>query len=713
MTVGLAPAATFASKGWIEAFRLVAAQYGLPVSAEAARLSDKWQREQGQQSRIRALARHAGLQVHFAEPGTLALTSWRLPVVAQLHGGDLAVITAIGSDGQASMAFAGESGLQQRMDLAELIEASAMFALPRPATAVPDARVDTYIRPYEEHWLRRILLQDRRSYGSVLAASLVTNTLALAGVLFSMQVYDRVVPAGSLPTLYVLFIGVLLAICFSFMLTRLRTNIIDVLGRRADLRISDRVFGHALRVRNSDRPASTGTFIAQLRDLEQVRELLTSTTVSAIADIPFFVLFLGVFWFIAGPLALIPLGAMVLLIVPGWLSQRRLRAHATEAMRESSLRNAMLVETVQRIEDVKTLQAEEPLQRRWNHFNAVAGEAQLKLRGLTNGLTAWTQNVQNGVYATIVFFGAPMVIGGDITTGVLVAASILGSRMMAPVAQVSQILNRLQQAKIGIHGIDQIMALPVDNPAHEHRVQVPAIGGEFRLRSAVFSYGDANAPPALDVPAMEIAAGEKIALLGRNGAGKSTLLQGLSGMLAPVSGEVLVDNLALHQIDPADVRRDIGLLSQNSRLFHGTLRDNLTMGAPNASDQEIAAVLEMVGADGFVRRSQAGLDYPIQEGGVGLSGGQTQALLLARLLLRDPSVVLLDEPTAAMDDATERHFIERFREWSASRTVLIATHRTRVLDLVDRIVVIHNGTVKLDQSKNAALLTMHGKGRAA
>lgn len=712
MTGARDPDGAFDAQAWIDAMRQVAHQYRLQVSAETARLSDRWQKEEGRERRIRAIARHAGLQVSFARPGAQALSSWRLPVIAELADGTLAVVTAIDAEGVASLAMTGERGLQQRMTRDELVAASTVFVVPRPASAVPDARVDTYIRPYEEHWLRRILLRDRRMYGSVVVASLVTNSLALAGVLFSMQVYDRVVPAESFPTLYVLFAGVIGAIAFGFALTRLRTTIIDVLGRRADLRISDRVFGHALRVRNADRPASTGTFIAQLRDLEQVRELLTSTTVAAIADIPFFLLFLAVFWFIAGPLALVPLCAMALLIVPGWLAQRKLRAHATEAMRESSLRNALLVEAVQRSEDIKTLQAEEPLQRRWNEYNAVASEAQLKVRSLTGGLTAWAQNVQNAVYATIVFFGAPMVIAGDMTTGALVGASILGSRMMGPIGQVTQVLNRLQQARIGIQGVDQIMALPVDAPDAEQRLQAPAIRGEFALRAATFAYGEDTGPPALTVPELDIGAGEKVALLGRNGAGKSTLLQALSGLLPPVSGEVLVDGLALHQVDPADVRRDIGLLGQNSRLFHGTLRDNLTLGAPDASDAEIAAALDMVGAGDFVRRTQAGLDYVVQEGGAGLSGGQTQALLLARLLLREPSVVLLDEPTAAMDEAAERHFIERFGRWSRNRTVVIATHRMRALELVDRIVVLHNGLVTLDQPKQAALARMIGPGGA-
>lgn len=707
------PASTFRVDAWAEAFRHVARHYRLPVSTQNARIASLWESDRSDVDRIRTMARGVGLRVRLVGPATFPLTSERLPIVAQLAGGELAVVTAIGGGNEASVIVTGEGGLPNTLPLDELIAQTVLLVIARPARAAPDARVDTYIRPYEEHWLRRLLLKDARSYSHVVIASLITSLLGLVTVLFSMQVYDRVIPAESFPTLYILFIGVLTVIGFDFLLRRLRMSIIDVLGKRADLRMSDRVFGHALRVRNRARPPSTGTFISQLRDLEQVREMLTSTTVAAIADLPFFLLFLVIYWFIAGWLVLVPIGALILLILPGLLSQRRLRAYANESMRESALRNAMLVEAVQRIEDIKTLQAESRFQQQWNHFNAVSGEAQLKLRGLTNGLTTWTQNVQNGAYATIIFFGAPMVMKGDLTTGTLVAASILGSRMMAPMAQVTQVLSRLQQARFGMKSIDAIMALPVDNPDDEHRIEVPAISGAFALRGAVFRYGDANSPPALTVGNLAIRPGEKIALLGRNGAGKSTLLQGLSGLLQPASGEVLLDDLALDQIDPADVRRDVGLLTQSSRLFHGTIRDNLILGAPQAGPEEIIEALRMVGADEFIRRIPSGLEYVVQEGGEGLSGGQVQALLLARLLIRQPSVILLDEPTASMDDATERQFIERFKLWSRQRTVIVATHRMRVLDLVDRVIVIHNGQVTLDEGKEAALRTMQGKGRPA
>jgi ATP-binding cassette subfamily C protein LapB len=653
------------------------------------------------------------LSVRFVKPGALRLTGWRLPVIVTLADDELALITAIDGEGNACCSFVSEEGLQTKVPVAEL-EASAIgFVVPRPARGAKDSRVHAYIRPFETHWLRRILMRDARSYGHVMVASTVTNCLALAGVIFSMQVYDRVVPAESIPTLYILFAGVMIALCFEFALRRLRVNVIDVLGKRADLRISDTVFGHALRVRNRARPTSTGTFIAQLRDLDQVRDLLTSTTVAALADLPFFLFFLAIYWSIGGPLVLVPIAGVILLIVPGLLAQRRLRAYATESMRESSLRNAMLVEAVQGIEDIKALQAENRFQRQWTHYNSVAGDAQLKLRGLTNTLNSWTQGVQNAVYATIIFVGAPMVIGGDMTTGALVAASILGSRMMAPMGQITQLLSRYQHARIAMGSLDQIMALPVDDPDAEHRIPLPAIAGRFAVRNAVFGYADPDAPPALRITSLDIAPGEKIALLGRNGAGKSTLLQGLSGMLQPLSGEMLLDHLALDQIDPADVRRDVAFLSQASRLFHGTLRENLTLGAPNASNEEIRTALAMVSADGFVRRLRDGLEHVVLEGGNGLSGGQVQSLLLARLLLRQPMVALLDEPTAAMDEAAERVFIDQFRGWSRDRTVIVATHRMRVLDLVDRILVIDAGRLVLDAPKDEALLRMRSVGEKA
>lgn len=687
------------ARDWLVALRLVARHHSIPLSDQSVSLAASWDDAEQVEDRIRNIARRMGLRVSFSEPLQFRPSGLHLPLVLETTEHGVVVITAM-ADGEAQIRLAATPDVESRIALDALLADARLILHARPAQSIRDERIDAYIQPYEENWLRRILTRDVRGYGNVLLASLVSNSLTMAGILFSMQVYDRVLPAESYPTLLVLFIGVIFAIGLDFTLRRMRLSIIDVLGKRADRRMSDTIFGHALRVKSSARPSSTGSFIAQLRDLEQVREVLGSTTIAAIADIPFFLLFVIIFWFIAGWLVLVPLGALVLLVVPGLLAQRKLRAHATEAMRESSLRNAMLVEAVQGIEDIKSLQAEERFQRQWNNYTAVAAEAQLKLRGLANSLTAWTYNVQMGVYAATVFFGAPMVIAGDITTGVLVGASVLGSRMLAPMTQLTQVFSRLQQARIGASSLDQIMRLPVDHPEDESRISLPVIEGRFALRNADFRYGDPTAPIVLSVKSVDIEPGERVAVLGRNGAGKSTLLQALSGMLEPSSGEVLLDGMALSQIDPADVRRDVGLLTQNTRLFHGTIRDNLALGAPSASDAELVKALSMVGADQFIRTLQRGLEHPILEGGAGLSGGQVQALLLARLLLRNPSILLLDEPTASMDEATERHFIAQFDQWSRGRTVVVATHRTRVLDLVDRVLLVEHGTVVRDHSKD-------------
>lgn len=697
---------------WVEGLYLAARHFGLSVSIESTLLAARSDSSEDRRARLTDIGRNLGLRVKFAGPGDFTMSNWHLPVLLELNGGEVLIVHTLSNNGKASYTLAGEQGLQSTGDLDKLMADAALVVIARPGRGVPDARVDEYIRPFQENWLKRILFRDWKSYRHVLIASVIANTLGLAGVLFTMQVYDRVIPAESFNTLFVLFGGVLLALVFDFMIRRARMGIIDIVGKRSDLEMSDTVYGRALRIRNRARPASTGSFIAQLRDLEQFRELLTSTTVSAVADMPFFFIFCFVFWYIGGILVLVPLAALVLMVLPGLLLQKRLRVGANEAMREASLRNALLVESVQGLEDIKLLQSEDRFQRQWRHYNEVSGEAQMKLRDLTNSLSVWSQQVIAAVYAVTVLAGVPLVIAGDITTGTLIGASILGSRMMAPMAQLGQLIGRFQHARIAKEGLDNLMALPVDNPEQEQRIHCPRIAGNYVIKGATFRYGNDDTPVVLSVPSLSIEAGERIAVLGRNGAGKSSLLLALSGLMEASAGEISLDGYALEHIDPADVRRDVGLVGQNARLFHGTLRENLTMGALHASDDEVWRVLVMVAADRFIRKLPSGLDYLIREGGGGLSGGQKQSILLARALLRDPAVILLDEPTASMDEATERHFIEQFAAWSAGKTVVIATHRRRVLELAERILYVENGTVRLDDDKASALKKLSAGGES-
>ncbi|CAI8766983.1 ATP-binding cassette, subfamily C, bacterial LapB [Pseudomonas sp. IT-P258] len=690
-------------EGWLEAILVVARHNRLDCSAQNVRIAAQWSKDVGVDEVLRQMARQAGLSLKVVDFTTSLLVQRRLPLVLQFDDGQIGVLQTLGDDDELGIVYCGDQGLQSRISRADLVASARKALILRPVQTARDTRVDDYIKPYEKSWFRSIILRDMRPYGHVMLASLAANILGLAGVLFSMQVYDRVIPAESMPTLYVLFGGVTLALFFDFVLRVMRVRITDLLGKRADMRVSDLVFGHAIRLRNSARPKSTGSFISQLRELEQLRELITSSTASALADLPFFLMFVVIYWFIAGPLVAVPLGAVMFLVIPGLLSQRKLARLANQSMRESSLRSAMLVETVQGLDDIKMLQAEQRFQQQWNHYNATAAEASLRSRTLTSGLVTWTQSVQGGVFAVVVVFGAPMVMAGDMTTGSLVAASILASRMMAPMSQITLVLTRWQQAKVALQGLHRIMQMPVDQAEGSKRVHLPVVRGDYEFKQAVFKYSEEAPMPALTVKDLKIAPGERIAVLGRNGAGKSTLLQAMAGMIDLSSGLLTLDGVGLSHIDPADVRRDIGLLTQNSRLFHGTLRENLMMGAPHAGDQEILDALALTGALEFIGKFPLGMDHMIQEGGLGLSGGQRQSLLLSRLIIRQPQIVLLDEPTAALDDASERKLIQSLDQWGAQRTLIIATHRMSVLSLVDRIIVVDNGLVVIDDTKDNAI----------
>ncbi|MEG0936783.1 MAG: type I secretion system permease/ATPase [Comamonas sp.] len=688
----------------------VAAHYQLNTSREHLRVAAEWSGNQSTLELIHQLALQAGLSFKQVEPLLASLTPWRLPVVVVLKDDQVAVITAKTTDGL-RISFSGDQGAESNITAEALQPQVEAMAVLRPLQSAPDSRVDSYIQPVKPNWLRQLVLADLRPYAHILLASLVTNLMALGSVLFSMQVYDRVVPSQSLPTLWVLFGGVVLSMVFAWVMRSARMHITDILGKRADMRISDRVFGHALRVRNSARPKATGTFISQIRELEPVREMLTSTTIAAVADLPFFLLFSVIFWLIAGELVWVPAAAFVALLLPSLLAQPKLRQLAQASTRESALRSAMLVETVQGIEDIKLLQAEARFQNQWNHYNAVSAESGLQMRALLHTLSNWLQTVQGGAFAVVIVVGAPQVMRGDISTGVLVAASMLCSRMLAPLASITQVLNRWQQAKVASQALDQLMKLPVDHAAEGTRVHRPVLQGHYEFNQASFSHDGKTV--CLQVKSLSIQPGERIAVLGRNGAGKSTLLHALSGLMEPATGQLLLDGVSLQHIDPGDVRRDIALLTQNARLFHGSLRDNMVLGSPHATDEDIMKALEAVGAWAFVRKLPTGLDHPILEGGLGLSGGQRQSLLLARLLLRQPRVLLLDEPTASLDEVAEREVIQSLRKLPRNHTLVIATHRPAVLDIVDRIIVVDGGTIVVNGPREAVMAQLRGAPQAA
>lgn len=688
---------------WLQAVFTIAKHYRIEPSEERIRLQLDWNPNQTIDDILTLITRQIGMSLRKASFSEDLINPWRLPVLVEFQSGQVAIIDKVDVDGNASVQFSGDQGLAQILTLDVLKENIRHVYILRPAKSVPDARVDEYIKPYESSWFWSIVLRDWKRYVDVMFASMLANILALATIVFSMNVYDRVIPAQSTTTLWVLAGGVLIAAIFEFSLKVARIYLSDIIGKRADLRISDRVFGHALRIKNSERSKSTGSFISQIRELEGVRDLVTSTTISAISDLPFFFLFLGIFWLIGGNLFWVMLIIVPLMIIPGLLAQKPLAKLANEGMREGAIRNAMLVEAVQGIEDIKLLRAEARFQNQWNHMNEMSADVSMRQRKIVGVMSAWTQKIQGLAFAIVVLVGAFAVMKGDMSTGALVACSMLSSRMLGPIAQITGVLGRWQQAKVAKMGLDELMKKAVDQPDHAHLIHRPVLNGHYELTAVNFKYGEDDPKPSLMIAKLEIKVGEKIAILGRNGAGKSTLLQLLSGMQTPVQGKIKLDGVELGLIDPSDVRRDMALLNQNAHLFFGTVRENLTLGAPLANDEEILAALKITGAINFVQEKKEGLDHIILEGSVGFSGGQKQALLLSRLLIRQPNILLLDEPTASIDDVSEKQFIEHLKGWLGQKTLLVATHRRAVLELVDRIIVVNDGKVVMDGPRDQIL----------
>ncbi|WP_407532808.1 type I secretion system permease/ATPase [Acinetobacter baumannii] len=688
---------------YLQAILLIAKHYRIETSEERIRLQMDWAGASAADEVVKTIARQIGLSVRKSKFSKEMLNPWRLPVIVVFKDGQVGVVDQADVDHNVSIQMSGDQGLAQSFVASDLQHEIESVYILRPEKSVADARIDEYIKPYESSWFWSIVLRDWKRYIDIMFASLIANILALATIIFSMQVYDRVVPSQSIPTLWVLAGGVLIAAIFEFVLRVARIYLSDIIGKRADLRISDRVFGHTLRIKNSERSKSTGTFISQIRELEGVRELVTSTTISAIADLPFFFLFLVIFWIIGGNLFWVMVLVVPLMIIPAILAQRPLAKLAREGMRESSIRNAILVESVQGIEDIKLLRAESRFQNQWNHMNEMSADISMKQRKIVGVMTAWTQKVQGLTYALVVLVGCFAVISGEMTTGALVACSILSSRMLAPIAQITGVLGRLQQAKVAKSSLDELMKKPVDQPDRAHLIHRSVLLGDYQLNGTLFKYNQDDAKPNLAIAQLAIRAGEKIAILGRNGAGKSTLLQLLSGMQMPQQGNIYLDGLDLSLIDPADIRRDTGLLNQSAHLFYGTIRENLTLGAPLASDDELIQALKMTGAWSFVQDKKEGLDHLVLEGGLGFSGGQRQALLLSRLLIRQPNIVLLDEPTASIDDVAEKQFIDHLMNWMGHRTLIVATHRRAVLALVDRIIVMNEGKIVMDGPRDQIL----------
>jgi ATP-binding cassette subfamily C protein LapB len=694
---------------WAEAILLAARRLGVSASPEALRRAAAWSPGVDLDEEVLALARAAGLDGSFVRirPSAVPRTLW--PFLTEIDG-QIMMITGKAMDGGLN----GEVLVGGVIKQARIRPADAggddlrKLLVFQPAAHRTDERVSDYVPTPGRDWLRDLFTNNRRIILALGAGALVGNMLGIVTALFSMQVWDRVVPARSTNTLWVLALGVGLALLLEYGLRVTRASITDHFGKKADLQLSDFFYSRLLDIKNDARLRSPGSLIAQMRDFEQVRELLTSTAFGVLLDLPFVLAFIGIIALLAGQLAWVPLVAAPLVVIPGILAQRQLAKLSTEGMAESALRNAILMESVYRVEDIKALQAEPRFRGLWRMAGQRAAEISLHQRHLTTMLMSFSSTAQNIAYTVVIIVGVYGVLEGAISTGTVIACSMLTSRTLAPLSQIPAALSRLQNARVAKEGLDRLLTLPVDHDPHKDRYHKPSLAGGYEFDKVQYAYGPEDGV-ALDVPAFAIRPGEKIAVLGRTGAGKSTLMRLLAGMAQPQQGRITLDGTPLDLIDVADVRRSIGCLMQDSSLFYGSLRENLLLGMPAADDATVLRAMQISGADRLLLGQPHGLDLKLRESGAGLSGGQKQVLMLARMILREPQIVLLDEPTASLDEGTELDVIKNLKEWLGARTLVVATHRYSILALVERVIVVEGGKIILDGPRDAVLRKLAGK----
>ncbi|TCM17069.1 ATP-binding cassette subfamily C protein LapB [Novosphingobium sp. PhB165] len=706
----MADGPAIANKSWIAAIAALGRLKGVPVGEPELVSRLYWSDGQGSEATLAHAARLSGLHFEILRTGIDDVPPMLLPAIFELQDNGAAIVHSRHADHvQATLpSSGGNAPVELTLDSLRA-QATGRVGFVEPLSARSrDARLDEFLRRPAGSWLRDIIMADRRGYGEVMMASFSGNLLTFATSLFAMQVWDRVIPAQSIPTLWVLALGTAMALLLELTLRSARVQLVDRIGRRADLAISSRVFARALDIRNDARPRSTGALIAQLRDIEQLREMLTSTTISALIDLPFIVMFLILFALLAGPLTFVLVGAALLIVLPGLLLQRPLARLAREGMREAALRNAILVESIERIDEIKSAQAEPRFQSLWERLTLTGTRVGAEQRFLSALFVNWTQTLQQLAYTVVIVAGSFRVMDGRMTMGALIACSILTSRALVLFVPFGQVFARWQHAKIALAGLEELFARPVDHDPERGLLRRPSLRGHYELKDLTYAY-DPEAPVALKIERLSIAAGERVALLGRIGAGKSTLLRLLAGLALPTSGEALLDGTGMAQISPADIRRDTAYLGQNAQLFLGTIRENLVIGAPGVTDEEILRTLAVTGGIGLVQNQPQGLDLLLQEGGAGLSGGQRQTLLLTRVLLRRSNVLLLDEPSAALDEISERNLVANLGQWLRGRTLIVTTNRPGLLDLVDRVVLMDNGRVTLDGPKAMVLPVLAGR----
>ena len=688
----------------------IARHYGVPASPIALAAGLPLVQGRLPLEHVEAAARRAGLHAEIAAMDPLAMADVELPAIVLTLDGGLDVVwsferDAAGRPATVTSSEPGQPGIRVAVPAADLAAASLGRIVRLRPLAGQDQRGADVLAGEAQSWFFPAFKASHRIYGEAIAATIAINVLALAMPLFTMNVYDRVLPNAAVETMWSLAIGVLLATLFDFAIKALRGRFVDTAGRRADVVLSNLIYGRLVGARLTGPAVSAGVRANAVRELDTLREFFNSATLTAFGDLPFLLLFIGMIWVVAGSLVLIPLAAVPIVLAIGWLTQRSIGHLMAASIRQSAVKNAVVVETVVGLESIKAAGAESWAASMWEKAAAEGIRTSNEIKHYSN-LGVFTVNAaQTLTQVVMILVGFYMAAAGALTSGALIAGTMLAGRAMQPLAQMASLIARLHQTRLSYRLLNEIVSAPQERPDGAVFVAKSAISGSIAFEAVSFRY-EKDASPVLDDVSFSIAPGERVGLVGGIGTGKTTVLKLVHALQLPDNGRVLIDGIPATQLDPAVLRTQIGLALQQADLFHGTIRSNIMLSDAGAADDALIEAARISGALDWIVRLPKGFETSVRERGAGLSGGQRQTIVLARALLRRPRVLLLDEPSSDLDPRTEQSVVERLKPWLEGRTALIVTHRPAILALVDRLIVLEGGRKRLDGPKAAVMAAL-------
>lgn len=568
-----------------------------------------------------------------------------------------------------------------------------------------DSRSEYDESRYNISWFWGTLKRFWPVYRHVLLATFLLNLFGLAAPLFTMNVYDRVVPNAAMETLWVLVIGILTVYVVEFLLRNLRTYFVDVAGKNADTIIASQLLSQVMNMRMDKKPESTGSMANNLKEFETLRDFFTSGTFVLLVDLPFLFIFIGVMFMIGGKLALVPLVTVPLVVGFSWFMQKPMKRIIDRTTAESNQKHAMLVEALSGLETIKTAGAQSRIQGRWEQLVAITAATSGKARAVSSIVQTGVQFLIQTCTVVIVIIGVHMMIEKELTMGALIGMTLLTGRALGPLSSVSGLLMKYEQSRAALEGLNKIMETPSERPRGKIFHHTPELMGQLEFRNVTFQY-PGQTGKALDNVSFLIRPGERVAILGRIGSGKTTIGRMMMKLYEPTEGSILLDGIDIGQIDPADIRRHVGYVGQDNYLFYGSIRDNIAYGAPHVDDNAVQVASHFSGVMDFARNHEHGLDAQVGERGMSLSGGQRQSVAIARALVGNPAILLMDEPTSNMDQGSEQRFQHRIAGYRGLKTFVCITHRSSMLHVANRVIILDNGKIVADGPKDQVLAAM-------